>query len=259
MSDLLAVAVEGRGLVDPLEPVFRADDEALLRGSAAFETLRVYGGRPFMLDRHLERMRVSVAGLALPPLPDAHALVELVLASSQPDCVLRMYRTSQTFVVSASRLPPVPISLALRTLDLGEPPALLAGVKSTSYALAFAARRDAQANGADDVLFRNGPVLLECATANLWLRRGDTLLTPALGPRVLTGITREVVGTLAPAAGLSVEETTVTVEDAAGADEAFTSSSILELVPVTAIDGTKIAPGEAVGALRATLREAALG
>ena len=47
---LLAVAVEGRGLVDPAEPVFRADDEALLRGSAAFETLPVYGGRPFELE-----------------------------------------------------------------------------------------------------------------------------------------------------------------------------------------------------------------
>jgi hypothetical protein len=42
---LLAVAVAGRGLVDPDEPVFRADDDALLRGGAAFETIRVYGGR----------------------------------------------------------------------------------------------------------------------------------------------------------------------------------------------------------------------
>ena len=44
--DLLAVAVGGRGVVDPAEPVLRADDEALLRGRAAFETIRVYGGRP---------------------------------------------------------------------------------------------------------------------------------------------------------------------------------------------------------------------
>ena len=44
---LLAVAVSGRGVVDPSEPVLRADDDALLRGRAAFETMRVYGGEPF--------------------------------------------------------------------------------------------------------------------------------------------------------------------------------------------------------------------
>ena len=58
---LLAVAVAGRGLVDPAEPVFSAGDEALLRGGAAFETVRVYAGRPFLLDRHLGRLAYSSA------------------------------------------------------------------------------------------------------------------------------------------------------------------------------------------------------
>jgi len=53
---ILALAVTGRGLVDPTEPVIRADDEALLRGRAAFETLRVYGGRPFRLEAHFDRV-----------------------------------------------------------------------------------------------------------------------------------------------------------------------------------------------------------
>jgi branched-subunit amino acid aminotransferase/4-amino-4-deoxychorismate lyase len=260
VSDLLAVAVAGRGLVDPAQPVFRADDEALLRGSAAFETLRVYAGRPFMLDRHLDRMRVSIAGLALPPLDeDAGELVRLAVDAADPDCVLRLYRTSETFVALTSRLPPPVESLRLRTLDVGVPPPLLSGVKSTSYALPLAGRRDAQAHGADDVVFRNGDALLECATANLWLRRGGLLVTPALGPRVLPGITREVVASLAPAAGYAVVETTVTLADVAASDEAFTSSSIVELVPVTAIDDVEIARGEAAPALLTALREAALG
>ena len=45
MTALLAVAVAGMGLVDPAAPVFYADDEALLRGAAAFETVRIRGGR----------------------------------------------------------------------------------------------------------------------------------------------------------------------------------------------------------------------
>ena len=63
---LLAVAVNGRGVVDPSEPVLRADDEALLRGRAAFETIRVYGGKPFKLAEHLERLAASAARIGLP-------------------------------------------------------------------------------------------------------------------------------------------------------------------------------------------------
>ena len=62
---LLAVAVGGRG-VDPDEPVLRADDEALLRGRAAFETMRVYGGTPFKLAEHLDRLAGSAGRSACP-------------------------------------------------------------------------------------------------------------------------------------------------------------------------------------------------
>ena len=93
---LLAVAVAGRGLVDPHAPVFGADDEALLRGRAVFETARVYGGRPFRLDAHLDRLAASAARLGLPPV-DRDALVlaaeEALDAAGEPDAVLRLLWT----------------------------------------------------------------------------------------------------------------------------------------------------------------------
>ena len=73
---LLAVAVAGAGVVDPDEPVFGAGDEALLRGRAAFETTRVYGGRPFCLPEHVERLAASAASLGLDP-PDRAETAEL--------------------------------------------------------------------------------------------------------------------------------------------------------------------------------------
>ncbi len=57
----LALAVSGRGLVDPDEPVLLADDEGFTRGRAAFETTRVYGGRPFRLGEHIARLERSAA------------------------------------------------------------------------------------------------------------------------------------------------------------------------------------------------------
>ncbi len=83
---VLALAVGGRGLVDPGEPVLHADDEAFLRGRAAFETIRVYGGRPFRLEDHLERLRGSAERLALPDGDAAqfHPLVEDALGAVFP-------------------------------------------------------------------------------------------------------------------------------------------------------------------------------
>jgi branched-subunit amino acid aminotransferase/4-amino-4-deoxychorismate lyase len=254
---LHAVAVAGRGLVDPREPVFRADDEALLRGGVAFETVRTYGGVPFLLDRHVVRFRFSIAALALPPAERVEQLVELVLAASPPDHVLRLYRTEQLLVATAAALPPGldelrARGLALRTVDVGAPAPLLAGAKTTSYGEAFAARRLAEEQGDDDALLVAGGRVLEAATANIWWRRGEQLVTPATRAGVLPGVTRGLVLELAGAV-----EGAFRLEELAAADEAFTTSSIREVMPVSLLDGRPVgdgAPGPLAARLQAALR-----
>ena len=254
---LLAAAVAGRGLVDPAGPVFRADDDALLRGGAAFETIRVYGGRPFLLDQHLTRFRFSAAALALPVPGGAEELVALVLGAAPPDHVLRLYRTSQVVVATAAALPAGldelrAHGLALKTFDVGQPTSLLAGAKTTSYDVSFAARREAEHAGADDALLVGAGRVLEGATANVWWRRGDDLFTPAVRPGVLPGVTRGFVLSLEPA-----HEGEFPVDDLRGADEAFLTSSIREVMPVVAVDGAPIGdgrPGPAAARLQDALR-----
>jgi 4-amino-4-deoxychorismate lyase len=250
---LLAVAVAGRGMIPPDEPVFTADDEALLRGGAAFETLRVYGGRPFLLERHLERLRASAAALALPSPDEAAALVALVADAAPPEHVLRIYRTDRSLLATASSLPDDLDAMRARGLTLQtvetSASSLLQGVKSTSYAEAFAARRSVDA---DDALLVSGDVVRECATANIWWRRGETLYTPAAGAGVLPGVTR----------GFLLEhqdavEDTFRLDDLLGADEAFTTSSIREVMPVVAVNGVAVGhglPGSAAARLQALLR-----
>ena len=73
----------------------RADDEALLRGRGVFETLRVYGGRPFRFEEHLARIGLRPAiGL---PVVDAAQLKDLageaLVAAGAPDAVLRLFWT----------------------------------------------------------------------------------------------------------------------------------------------------------------------
>lgn len=253
---LLAVGVHGRGLVPSDEPVFMADDEALLRGSAAFETVRTYGGRPFLLDRHLERFRFSIDALGLQPPVGAAELALLVAAAAPPDHVLRLYRTERALVATAAKLPPGldelrERGLALRTFER-RPETLLAGVKSTSYAAALAARRAAERTGADDALFLSEGVLLETATANIWWWRGGELYTPAPGPGVLPGVTRGLLEELE-----DVVEGSYGLEALLAADEAFTTSSIREVMPVVSLDGRPIGdgrPGPTAARLQAALR-----
>ena len=256
-ATLVAVAVAGRGLVDPAEPVFRADDDALLRGAAAFETIRVYGGRPFLLADHLKRFRFSADALALPPPDGVEELVGLVGGSTPPDHVLRLYRTSRAVVATTAALPGGldelrERGLVVETFDVGQPTSLLAGAKTTSYDVSFAARREAERTGADDALLIGAGRVLEGATANVWWRRGDELFTPAVRPGVLPGVTRAFVLSLEPA-----QEGEFAVADLLGADEAFLTSSIREVMPVVAVDGTPIGdgrPGPAAARLQAALR-----
>jgi branched-subunit amino acid aminotransferase/4-amino-4-deoxychorismate lyase len=142
--------------------------------------------------------------------------------------------------------------LALRSVDVGAPAPLLAGAKTTSYGEAFAARRAAEEQGDDDALLVADGCVLEAATSNIWWRRGDELFTPAIRAGVLPGVTRGLVLELAGAV-----EGGFPLEDLASADEAFTTSSIREVMPVSRLDGRPVGdgvPGPFAARLQAALR-----
>lgn len=271
---LLALGVTGRGLVDPDAPAVYADDEAFLRGRAAFETARVYGGRPFRLDDHLSRLVDSSRRLGLPPVDEegVRSLVEEALAKAAvPQAMLRFYWTPgregqgrPLGIVLVRDLPPDLEELRVRGLRLIsfpvglEMPGLLGGVKSTSYALNMVAVDEARHRGADDAVFVGSRgVVLEGPTSNTWWRRDRTLFTPGLELGILAGVTRAVLLQLAPDLGYDVREGVFTLDELASAEEAFTSSSVREVMPVADFDGNELALGFAARDLQAALRGAA--
>lgn len=259
--EVCAVAVGGRGLVGPHEPVFTADDEALLRGRSVFETAHVYGGRPFLLDRHLARFAVSAERLRLPP-PDAtecERLVELVIgACEDKDLALRLYWTGRTLVATAAPIDPELEALRERGLRLVTVPwstGELASAKSTSYAENMAAQNAAITAGADDALLvADDGTVLEAPTANVWWREGDHLVTPSLDLPILAGVTR---GLILELAGPETVEGVFPLSRLLDADEVFVSSSIRELMPVASVDGKAFELGPAAHELQRELRRRA--
>jgi len=268
---VLALAVTGRGLVDPTEPVIRADDEGLLRGRAAFETLRVYSGRPFSLEAHLDRLTASAASIGLPAVERRRlqVLVGLVLPKAEGgDASLRL-------VWTAGPTGGIPSALALLStvpewIDearergatavslLGvraSAPWLLPGVKSTSYAVNMAAEAEARRRGVDEALFVDADgIVLEGTVTNVWWRVGSKLYTPGLDLGILAGVTRAALIQLAPECGYEVEEGAYPLTKLIGAEEAFTSSSVREVMPLVEIDGHALGRGPAGDALQAALR-----
>jgi 4-amino-4-deoxychorismate lyase len=134
----------------------------------------------------------------------------------------------------------------------------LPGTKSVSYAVNIAAEREAKRLGADDAVFVDEEgVVLEGPVTNVWWRRGRTLLTPALELGILAGETRAALLGLAAGLGYAVEEGTYALDDLAEADEAFTSSSVREVMPIVELDGRSLGRGPAAGELQVALRRLA--
>jgi branched-subunit amino acid aminotransferase/4-amino-4-deoxychorismate lyase len=272
----VAVAVSGRGLVEPCAALIAVDDEGFSRGMAAFETLRVYGGRPFRLEQHVARLAASVEKLGLegPDRDEITRLVGLALESAGlEDAVLRLFHTPGPpggAPLSVALVAPLPDRLEeLRSrgqtlVALEYPrrsaPWLLPGVKCVSYATHFAAEAEARRRGADDaVLVDLDGTLLEGTVTNIWWRERATLFTPALELGILAGETRAALVELAPGLGYEVETGAYPLERLRDADEAFTSSSVREVMPVVALDGSPIPRGTAAGDLQDVLRQTAVG
>jgi branched-subunit amino acid aminotransferase/4-amino-4-deoxychorismate lyase len=269
---LLAVAVSGRGLVEPGEPVIAADDEGFTRGRAAFETMRVYDGRAFRFAQHVARLRSSAERIGLDP-PDAaeiDRLAALALAkASAPEAVLRLYWTpgppsgDHCAIALVSAIPGWIEEARVRgqrLVSLLQPrrsaPWLLPATKSTSYAVSIAAEAEAKARGADDAVFVDADgIVLEGPVTNIWWREGDVLLTPSLEVGILAGETRAALLDLAARTGHVVEEGVFPLARLLAADEVFTSSSVREVMPVISVDGRVFPHGPAAALLQQALRD----
>jgi branched-chain amino acid aminotransferase len=240
-------------------------DDGFLRGDGVFEVVRVYDGRTFALDAHLDRLEHSAASLKLGydvPRAELEGEAERLLAERGGpafDGVLRIVLTrGGRRLLITEPLPESPEHARLGFVTFA-PTRILDGIKSLSYAANMLAGRVARERGFDEALLvtPHGRVL-EAPTASLFYVADDgRLCTPPLEDHILASITRSAVLELTDA-----EERVVTSEELLGCGEAFLASTTREVQPVSRIEDSELAaPGErtreAAAALRAHI-EAAL-
>ncbi len=225
------------GTVTPTaEATVPMKDDGLYRGDGAFEVIRLYEGRPFALEDHLDRLERSAAAIELSFDRAAleREIAALLSEAGGPDGQLRLIVTRGGRRIAA--VEPIPAhaeSLSLATVTYS-PTVILNGVKSLSYAANMQATRMAKAQGADEAVLvtPDGTVLEPPTSAIFWVSPQGTLRTPALDNGVLESITRDRL-----VKALDVEEGAWPVADLRAAGEAFLASTTREIQAVAAIDG----------------------
>lgn len=232
-------------------------DRGFLYGDALFETLRAYDGRLPLFERHMRRLQASQRALGWAVPEDSAALLAaaraLLSANNTQEAALRI--TITRGVVAGPLGLPTPQAphrlLHLRPLPPALPEWLAHGVqalllepgqrsalslaqhKTTSYLAHLLFKERARAAGCWEAVLRaSDGTLLEGASSNLFAVRGGTLHTAPLGAGVLPGVMRALCLELAADAGISLAERDLGVQELAGAEEAFLTNSVAEVVPL---------------------------
>jgi branched-chain amino acid aminotransferase group I len=254
-------------------------DSSVQGGDAVWEGLRVYDGRIFQLDAHLDRLFDSAKALAFAQVPTRAAVKEAIFttlrANGMRDGVhIRLTLTrgpkitsgmnpqlnqaGPCLIVLAEWKAPVydqdGIRLITSAIRRNSPQCIDSKIHHNNLINNILAKIEANAAGADDAIMLdlNGFVSETNAT-NLFLVKRGQLLTPH-ADSCLPGITRSVVMALARTASLPCHERNLTIAEVYSADELFTTGTMGELAPVLEVDGRTIGEGE-VGPMTRRLQQ----
>lgn len=263
-------------------PVF---DHGFLYGEGIYETLRTYGGRPFLFARHMRRLRASASMLSLTvPLAD-DAIAERFgdtmraagLGEAGREAYLRILvtrgvgdltydpaacTTPTVVVIAKPQIDPPPgifehgVAVVIVAIVRNHPGSVNPLIKSNNLLNSALAMQEAIRRGAFEGVMRNyRGELAECTTANLFIVKNGEALTPPLDAGLLAGITREYLFEVGRGLGIPVRERTLRDEDLFDADEAFLTSTTRELVPIVRVDDRTIGSGRPGAITRELLDE----
>lgn len=276
-------------IVEGGRAVISVFDHGFLFGEGVYEVCRTYHGTPFLLDRHLARLRASAAGLALDvPFADEEiqrrteatmvaaglglrgqaaareAYLRIVLTRGVGEITYDPAATPEPSLVIISRPhvdPPAwyytrGVAVALLDIVRNHPQAVSPLIKSNNLLNNALAMQAAIRRGAVEGVLRNyRGEIAECAQSNLFVVAGGHIRTPGLEAGLLAGITRAFVIEIAAALGHPVEEAVLHDADLLNADEAFLTSTTKEIVPIVRVDDRTLGSGRPGPVTQALLAE----
>jgi len=252
------------------------EDRGFQFADGVYEVIRLYNGKPFALDAHLQRLQRSAAGiqLGLPvaefhklkdeiakflarfPLRDGMIYLQLTRGTAPRNHAFP--ESKPTLLFYTRELPPLPDPAAadgVKLLSVADERWKRCWIKSIALLPNVLAKNQAIAAGADEAVFINNGVVTECAASNIFAVIGGRVVTHPVGAKVLPGITRDILLEIAPKIGIAVEERAFSEEKATEADEVFITSTTREISWVKLWNERTIGKGR-VGPITLKLHEA---
>lgn len=245
--------------------LIHVEDRGNVFADGIYEVIRFYRGRPFEIELHLDRLERSAAAIRL-PLPmersELEETIEEIVRQNELEDAIVYLQVSRGV---APRNHPFPqnarptIFMTARPVPVRPPESYEKGeacitvedrrwkmcdVKAIGLLPNTLARQQAVEAGVLEALFVRDGIVTEASSSNFFLVEGSKLRTHPAGPFILPGVTRQVVLQLAERLRIEVEEVPFTVTELRQADEAFLTSTTLEIMPVVQVDGRKIGTGE---------------
>lgn len=244
-------------------------DHGLLYGDGVFEGMRVYNGKTFRLNEHIDRLYDSAKAIWLEvPMTRAEMAAltdEGVKRAGLNEGYLRHIITrgvgdlgldprkcpkaSIIIIFDTIKLWPAEVyERGLNVVTAGTPiphrEALSPRVKSLNYLPHILAKIEGVVAGADEVIMLDSAgTIAEASGMNLFIAKNGVLSTPASYAGILKGVTRDAVIEIAHAAKLTVQETMLNRYDLYTADEAFFTGTAAEIAPIRQVDGRVIGAG----------------
>ena len=264
----LKVWIDGK-LVPKEEAKISVYDHGLLYGDGVFEGIRVYSGRIFRLEQHLDRLWDSAKAIRL-EIPHTRAdltaaMEQTVRANKFTDCYIRLVVTRGVgyLGLNPNKCPRPSVIIIADTIELypkemydkgmsvitasvirNHPNALSPRVKSLNYLNNILAKIEAiDANVPEAIMLNHEGNVAECTADNIFIAKAGTVYTPTTHDGILEGITRAVILDLCERMTIKCVEKTLQRHDLYVADECFLTGSGAEVVPVTRIDGRSVGAG----------------
>lgn len=247
-------------------------DSIVQGGDGVWEGLRVYDGRIFRLDEHLERLRRSAKALAFETIPSRDQLVAEIKrtleANSMRDGVHirltltrgvkvtsgmdpRLNQSGATVIVLAEHKAPVydgavgatGLTLATSSVRRFPPDCLDPNIHHNNLLQSILAKIEANAAGADDALMLDTRgFVAETNATHVFIVTGGEVVTsrPIACPE---GITRDAVLRLCRENEIAAAERDFSLTHVYAADECFTTGTMGEIAWVGRVDGRAIGDG----------------
>lgn len=256
-------------------------DHGFLYGDGVFEGIAVYGGKPFRLEQHISRLLDSAKAIGLEIPLDKNQVATAILDTIQINNLVDGYvRPIVTRGVGTLGLDPgycrkpTMLIIPLRAIDyplmnFKDRPAraivstirrnpsfcLPASAKTLNYLNNILAKQQANTAGMDDAIMLDWTGMVSEGTGdNLFIVKQGIVMTPSLHCSILPGVTRSAIFDACNSLGIEIFEKELALQDLYTADEAFFTSTSLEIQPLIEIDGRKIGAGEQ-GSITCRIRE----